>query len=181
MSVATLWAQDYKTVPVLKGDPYAQNKPSIEHVRSTPLGYVIVGLGFGGNPSGLRVLENGVGLPASSIVGASAQRISVHSVPQANSSTAIVVEVDGSQSSPFAFSYSKPVSAANPELGINEEVIVGKATAEADTLDTRTSSEVVNLGIDTEPDLGREVLILQRRVEALEQEIYVLKRALTNQ
>lgn len=216
-------AQKYESVPILKGDPNATGNPTITEVQSTPLGYVIVGLGFGQDPASVKVLEDGVPVDDSAIAGVSTQRISVLSVPSRQ--TAISVEIAGAQSTAFDFSYIKPAQAPVPEMPVDDEELSSElntemkttpqpepqaesapkaestsepedvvasqpdSAAEPDNTETTTAA-ATPAKTDAEPvaapsaaspdngDLGREVMVLRKRLESMEQEIYELRKAI---
>jgi len=202
------YAQNYQSVPVLKGNPDTGGIPVIENVESTPLGYVITGRGFGSNPESVRILENDSPLSESAVVGVSSQRISVLSVPSV--STSIVVEVDGTASAALQFEYVRPseppmsdmpvgdapedaeITTANVSMlragepdsenspdNANTDAQTTGEPALTDTSQAESSATVsANMPASTVPgtDLDREVMILRKRLESLEEEIYQLRK-----
>jgi len=209
LAIATIedcHAQNYQTVPVLKGDPDSGGVPVIENVQSTPLGYVITGRSFGSNPDIVRILENDAPLSESAVVGVSTQRISVLSVPAG--STSIVVEVGGTASAAMQFEYVRPAEPPMSDMPVGEapedaevttanvsmlraresETSPDEANAEAETTgepaltdaSQAESATAVSTNMPTSvtpgTDLDREVMILRKRLESLEEEIYQLRK-----
>lgn len=194
------YAQTSQSVPVLQGDPDAPGAPVIDAVQSTPLGYLIVGRGFGSNPVAVRILEDDKPLADSAVVGVSSQRISVLSIP--DSSTGIVVEVDGLQSAAIQFEYRKPLEPPMTDMPIGEapddaevttanvSMLKDEAAVENDSSESVAESESDDQPVATasipsgnvaDADLSREVMVLRKRLESLEQEIYELKKLVEEQ
>lgn len=175
-----------KNIPIVRGDP-KELAPAIQKVRSTPRGYVIVGNGFGGDPSKVKVYENGMPVAEGAVMGVSENRISVFSVPKGR--TGVSLEIAGYRTDSAYFTH------VEPQIPDEEQA------AEMD--DTQTSGERINTaqlrarvqalppgrrgnavagtkGIQSRSDgyLAREVLRLRDRVEMLEQELLQIRSQL---